>query len=551
LPAAVLAGSDTPLHFHEQVDRLVEAPLGGKLAAPATDSELCRRIWLDLIGRIPTAADARAYIDDPSPYKRVKLVDRLMQMPEFDRRLAVVFDLWLMERRPDQHVPRREWLEYLRRSFAANKPYDQLVREILEADGIDPARRPAAKFYLDRGGEPNTITRDVGRVFLGRDLACAQCHDHVYFDDYKQAHYQGLLAFFGRSYLVVDRPSGPSLGEKAEGEVAYRSVFKKKVEHKTGPRLLDTAELPDVPIAKGAEYVVAPSDKTHAIPSASRRAKLAPLLTSGSIPEFDRAITNRVWSLVMGRGLVHPFDFHHAENPPSHPELLHLLATEFRARKCDIKWLLRELVLTRTYARASEPPSDWSESDAAPERFSCAPLRPLTPEQIGWSVMQATGVVQNYYANAESSLFGSDSKLRDLVSLDRPRGRLKIELIEERVDSQLSQSVQEFVTHYGRPPGQSQDSADTTVQQALFLANGGTIRSWLAPSGQLVGKLQALSDTGMLADELYLAVLTRRPTAEEQAEAKSYLESHKDKRVEAIQDLAWSLLSSTEFRFNH
>jgi hypothetical protein len=165
--------------------------------------------------------------------------------------------------------------------------------------------------------------------------------------------------------------------------------------------------------------------------------------------------------------------------------------------------------------------------------------------------MQATGVVQNYYANAESSLFGSDSKLRDLVSLDRPRGRLKIELIEERVDSQLSQSVQEFVTHYGRPPGQSQDSADTTVQQALFLANGGTIRSWLAPSGQLVGKLQALSDSAMLADELYLAVLTRRPTAEEQAEAKVYLESHKDKRVEAIQDLAWSLLSSTEFRFNH
>ena len=150
-----------------------------------------------------------------------------------------VFDAMLMERRDDTHVPSGEWQGFLRRALAENMPYDQLVTEILSADGTDPQTRGAAKFYLDRLADPNLLTRDVGRMFLGRDIQCAQCHDHPLIDDYKQAHYYGIFAFLNRTTLFEDDKKVAVLAEKAEGDVTFTSVFKKKVTHKTGPRILD------------------------------------------------------------------------------------------------------------------------------------------------------------------------------------------------------------------------------------------------------------------------------------------------------------------------
>ena len=154
---------------------------------------------------IPTSAEARAFLDDPSAYKRQKLIDRLLAGPEYARRMQEVFDAMLMERRDDTYVPAPEWQGFLRRAFADNLPYDQLVTEILSADGTDPTTRGAAKFYLDRLADPNLLTRDVGRMFLGRDFQCAQCHDHPLIDDYKQAHYYGIFAFLNRTTLVRNR----------------------------------------------------------------------------------------------------------------------------------------------------------------------------------------------------------------------------------------------------------------------------------------------------------------------------------------------------------
>src|SRR5271157_5102577 len=268
-PSSTLAGAaaeTAPLHLslHERIDRLVDAKLAQELpgqspAAPATDAEFLRRAWLDLAGMIPTAAEARAFLDDPSPYKRRALIDHLLESPAYPRRMQQVFDVVLMERRPDLYVEAKPWREFLRQAFVENRPYDVLVRQILAADGTDPAHRPSARFLLAREGDPNVITRDVGRLFLGMDLQCCQCHDHPLIDGYKQQHYYGLYAFVSRTVLVGGKEADGTikpgsvalLGEKAEGDVTFSSVFKKKMIHKTGPRVLEGPSAAEPAMAKG------------------------------------------------------------------------------------------------------------------------------------------------------------------------------------------------------------------------------------------------------------------------------------------------------------
>lgn len=542
--------------LHAVIDREIEAKLNGQVAAPATDAEFLRRIYLDLTGIVPTSGEARAFLDDPSPYKRDRLIDRLLAGPQYPRRMEYVFDTMLMERRPDQNVPTPEWRAYLRKSFAENKPYDKLVAEILSADGSDPAHRAPSKFYLDRGGEPYLITRDVGRLFLGVDMQCAQCHDHPLVDDYKQAHYYGLHAFFSRSSLFTDPASKVvSLAEKAEGEVTFVSVFKKKVTNKTGPRLFDLPPVAEPTVPKGWEYLVAPNkDNTvRTVPRYSRLEQLAPRLTAKDVPAFRRNIANRLWAMMMGRGLVHPVDLHHGDNPPSHPALLDRLADELAAMHYDVKAFLRELALTRVYQRSTEPPPGASAEWNDPARYAVAALKPQSAEQLGWSVMQGLGFVADARARAEHAVDVADPKLRDILRTDAKRQRLRGEMIEASIDQQLAGNLGAFVNQFALAPGQSQDGAQPTVHQALFLANGYPIQGWLAPSGSnLVARLSKLADASSMAEELYLSLYARRPAEEERAEVARYLEKRgKDQRVQALQELAWALLASTEFRFNH
>ena len=174
--------------------------------SPATDAEFLRRIYLDLAGMIPTSAEARAFLDDPSAYKRQKLIDRLLAGPDYARRMQDVFDAMLMERRDDTHVPASEWQAFLRRAFADNLPYDRLVsRDPLGRRDRSQDPTEPRSFTSTAWRDPNLLTRDVGRMFLGRDIQCAQCHDHPLIDDYKQAHYYGIFAFLNRTSLFEDR----------------------------------------------------------------------------------------------------------------------------------------------------------------------------------------------------------------------------------------------------------------------------------------------------------------------------------------------------------
>jgi hypothetical protein len=541
------------LPLHERIDRLIEVGREGTLAAPAVDAEFLRRARLDLTGMIPEADEARAFLDDPSPYKRPKLVERLLAAPEFARRMEVVFDVMLMERRPDKSASSEPWQEFLRDAFARDVPYDELVRQVLRADGADPAHRGPARFVLDREGNPDALTRDVARLFLGRDLQCAQCHDHPNVDDYKQAHYQGLFAFFNRSYAIQDAQGRIlAFAEKADGDVTFASVFKKKVKHATRPRILDGPELAEPTVAKGQEYRAYPADKVRAIPTYSRRDQLPARLTSGDVPEFSRTIANRLWAMMMGRGLVHPPDMDHGGNPPSHPELLALLTREFAAMKFDVKAFLRELALTRTYQRSSEPPPGASAEASAPEALAVAALKPMSPEQMAWALMQATGLLASTRKTVEHERLDVDPKFRALAAIDAKRKAFVDDLVERAIYERLKGNVRPFVSHFGGAPGQTQDGGQATVDQALFVANGQPIQGWLGPSGgNLTGRLAALNDASALAEELYLAVLTRRPTADEKAEVAGFLAGRDKDRAQAVGELAWALVASTEFRFNH
>ncbi|RUL85960.1 DUF1549 domain-containing protein [Tautonia sociabilis] len=549
--------AEAELSLHERIDRLIEAKLDAPPAAPATDGEFLRRAYLDLAGTIPSPEEARAFLDDPSPYKRDRLVDRLLELPSYARRMQYVFDATLLERRGDQHVPRADWEAFLLRCFAENVPYDEFVRRILEADGSEPPeQRAPAKFILERGADPDLLTRDIGRLFLGRDLQCAQCHDHPLIEDYKQAHYYGLRAFLDRTSLFTDpKTSRAMLAEKAEGETTFQSVFRKSVTHTTAPRILDLEPIadPELPENEAERYEVAPAKDVRSIPKYSRFDQLAPSLASDDVDAFSRTIANRLWALMMKRGLVHPLDLDHADNPPSHPELLDLLANSIRAMDYDIKAFLRELARTRAYRRSSEPPPGASEDLVEPSRFAVAGLEPLSPEQLAWSLMQALGVVDAHRQQAEADLDALEADLCDLCREDRDRIANRPWRIEQMVHDRLAGNVRGFVQIFGASEGQPDSSVESSVHQALFLSNGPLVQSWLNPSGtNLTARLAAIEDPAAVAEPLYLAVLSRRPSEEERAEVVSYLESRgADQRAAAVRELAWALVTCSEFRFDH
>lgn len=359
LLVAISAGAQTAEPLHVQIDRLLdEAHPNGKTAL-ASDAEFMRRVSLALSGMIPTAAQARAFIADTAPDKRARLIDQLLASPEYVRWMAVRLDVMLMERRAEKHGKVAEWREYLESSVAANKPWDQLVREMMSYDGADEKTRGMGRWLLEREGDPNALTRDVGRIFLGKDMACAQCHDHPRIAEYLQRDYYGLQAFFCRTSLFQPDESKPGhLTEKPEGEATFTSVFT-KVGGSTRPRLFAEAELTDPVVPAAEQWVVAPDPKDknkRPVPKFSRRAQLATVLGDGHHPAFRRNIANRLWSFMFGRGLVEPLDLHHAGNPPTNPALMDLLTEGIAAVKFDMKAFLRELALTQTFQQSMELP---------------------------------------------------------------------------------------------------------------------------------------------------------------------------------------------------
>lgn len=541
---------DDSAPLHVRIDAAILAKIDTPVAARSDDAEFVRRLYLDLAGRIPSADEARRFFADPATDKRSRLIDRLLAGDDYPRRMQIVFDAMLMERRADKHIPSPQWQAFLVESFRANKPYHRLVREILSSDGSDADSRAAAKFYLDREADANLLTRDIGRIFLGMDLQCAQCHDHPLIDDYLQSDYYGIYAFVSRSYVFTAKGDKTvTLAEKGEGDVTFTSVFTEE-SGSAMPRLPagETAEEPT--FEKGEEYVVAPADNVRPVPKYSRRARLPELLASGDDVRFRRNIVNRLWGMMMGRGLVHPYDLDHSDNPPSHPELLDTLADEFVAMNFDVKRFLRELALSETYQRSSVLPESVAASDEpAEELYAVAILRPLSPEQLAASLMQATGAIESQRRAAVAAV---DPRTRDLLETDDERRSVREIRANDQLHDRLRGQLNEFATRFGGQPGTTPVNFDSTVHQALYMANGTRVSGWLkSSSGNLVDRLSSERDPRRAADDLYLSVLSRMPSDEERREVSELFATSEGESAAELGQLAWALLASAEFRLNH
>lgn len=535
-PAAVAPAPVEPLSA--QIDRLIAAKLPDydKVAAPvASDLEFFRRVSLDLTGSIPTAKQSREFLADQAPDKRAKLIDHLLASPEFARQLARVLDVMLMQRRPQQNVPIADWKAFLYQACLENRPWDQLVAEILSADGTDAETRAASRFYLDRGGEVNLITADIGRIFMGVNLECAQCHNHPHVEDWKQSHYYGISAYLVRSSLFNDKGK-QVFQELAVGEVKFESVFDirdkiSKGPQTTLPRVFDGMMEFEPKFDFGQEYARAPAKDVRPIPNFSRRAQLADAIIAPTNKQFRRNIANRLWATVMGRGLVHPLENDHSENLASHPELLDVLADNIAARKYDMRAFLKDLLLTKTYQRSSLRTPEQQATPAPDDAtFAVAIMRPMSAEQLAWSLMEATGIAEIYRVNQ-----GKDRS-------------------EAKLYAQLAGVEQHYVSLFGGEPGKPLKDFEATVEQTLYLSNNETVLGWLRPAGKnLCQRLLDLPPTDFqaMAEDLYLSCLTRLPSAEEVQELSAYMADRAETRSVAYQELIWALVTSAEFRFNH
>ena len=329
------------------------------------------------------------------------------------------------------------------------------------------------------------------------------------------------------------------LGEKAEGDVTleFTSVFTQET-GKTQPRLLNLPEIPD-PKGMEKQYVTPPKKNVASVPKYSRRLQLAKAMIDHDNIDFRRNIVNRLWAMMLGRGLVEPLDVLHSANAATHPELLTELADEFHNHKYDIAWLLRELALTDAYQRASRR----QLPDQVPPPYAVANLKPMSPEQLAWSVMEATGVVANSAASIEAAHLKKDPK-KGPQHVKDPKWR------EEALHAALKANVDQFVAQFASVGGQ-RTSYDASAKQALFLVNGPLLGKWLVPNSEnLTDRLRKVDDPRELATELYSCALSRLPTDDEVLEIESYLVSAKDRGL-AVQELVWALISSAEFRFNH
>ncbi|HUG17375.1 MAG TPA: DUF1553 domain-containing protein [Planctomycetaceae bacterium] len=534
--------SDIPAEepLHARIDQLILAAGEGTTPADSSgESEFFRRLMLDLSGRIPTREETVAFLADESADKRAQAIDRMLASSDYPRRMQELFHVILMERRGDDE----NWLRFLRAAFEENLPWDRIVRTILIPEPDDEKFQGAGYFLTGRLISEGAmapvdvpgLTRDVGRLLAGVDLQCAQCHDHLEYEDYKQQDFQGLLMIFENVETRRD-VKFPAVTEKLmTSPQQFQSVFVQ--EPRTTEPVVPGGEI--IPIATfpaGEEYLVPPDKKqrTPGVPKFSPLKALANGLTSAENELFARNIANRMWFVMMGRGLIEPLDLNHSQNPASHPELLDLLARELTAHQFDLKWFLRELALSETYQRSSRLPE--SDSQIDPRSFLVAQEKRLSAEQLFWSTLIATGEAERLRAGTKPEQAHEPHSLEQLVERHASLKSLK----------------KEFLKTFANPPQEPEITFEPSVKAALYLMHDKQVLELLeSREGNLAQRLNAQQDNRKLVEDLFLTVFSRMPEEAELQQTVAYLESHQSQRAEAIGQLAWAMLASTEFCVNH
>ncbi len=483
------------------VDRLVWDKLqrlGIEPSEPCDDATFLRRVSLDTIGTLPTAEEARAFLEDASPDKRARLVDALLARPEYVDYWSM---RWLDILRADQlavtpqgTVAMQRWLK---RHFAENRPYDQFARELLTVQGNTSAEGPGAFYKVVK--DPQEAAESISQLLLGVRIECAKCHHHPS-ERWTQADHVGFANFF----------TGVTLKNLPNGEQAIVAQGGKDLPHPRTGELVSTQAL-------GAEA----ADLTGVT---DRRQVLADWMTSPENPFFARAIANRLWTHYFGRGLVEPMDDLRETNPATNEPLLQALAQHLHEVRFDLKAFTRTLLNSRVYQldSAAKP----GNADDV-QNFSHAYFKSLPAEVLLDAICQVTGVPEEFNG--------------------WPVGYRAIQVWDNRMPSY-------FFTIFGRPVRASvcecERSSEPSIAQALHLLNAPEITSKLT---HRKGRIRQLADSPRtpteIIDDLYLTALSRFPTNDERTLVLPIFGELE--RREAAEDLLWAILNTREFVFNH
>jgi hypothetical protein len=478
---------------------------GIRPVGPATDAEFMRRAYLDLVGRIPSPSEVQGFLEDPSSNRREALVERLLEHLDHATHLAAVWRNILLPSEIDLSrlggtVKFDEWLAA---RLAENRGYDEIVRELLTAEGRVAESGPLL-FYAALRLNPEELAGRTSRAFLGVRMECAQCHDH-FFDDISQNDFWSFAAFFAR----ISRPRGKM--EMTSPVLAVRDNQQGDV---TIPDSADVVppRLPGSPVAI--------LDSADGPP---RREVLVDWLTSPNNGQFARATVNRVWAHLFGRGLVEPVDDMRPDNKPIAPEVLETLSRNFAASEFDLRGLFRAIVLSKTYQLASR--SEYNDP-ARTLHFAQMNIKSFTAEQLYDCIAVAT---------------------RQEVNAAGPVNQPGLERFADT-------SRQAFVQQFRAPADQVTDY-HAGIPQALTLMHGGLIHNAtdVATSGLLKSLAAPFFTDEQRIDTLFLATLSRYPTDTERDLMLETISaaSTDTERQQALGDMLWALLNSAEFTFNH
>ena len=499
-----------PIQAHNWIDHLQFARFKVLRLFPsdvAGDPEFLRRSYLDAIGTLPSPDEARAFLGDIRPDKRARLIDALLGRTEFDDFWTLKWsDVLRVEERTLDPKGAAAYRDWIRASIAGRKPFDQFARELLTASGGTYANPPAN--YYRRTRDPEELGENTAQTFMGTRLLCAKCHNHP-FERWKQDDYYSLAAFFAR----VDRKGEFTRKDKFDlheliGEETIGVAGQGFVKH---PRT-------ESPVSPGLATVgFSPPLSSTGDP----RPAFAEWLTRPDNPYFARAMANRIWFHLLGRGIVDPVDDLRESNPPSNPALLDALARDFAARGFDLRHTVRTIMNSRTYQLSSTP----NATNAADERFFSRSI----PQRLSAEVLlDALGQV----TESPDEFAG------------KPTGTRAVHLVP------VNKQRHAFLRLFGQPARESvcecERAPEPTLGQSFALIGGEAIESRLRRPGNRIGRLLAAGkQDGEIVRELYLAALSREPSGKESANALAYV-GGKDRRT-ALEDLLWAILNSKEF----
>ena len=519
------------------------------------DTTFLRRASLDLIGVLPTADEARAFTKETRPDKRERLIEALLDRPEFADFWAMKWaDLFRVEEKTLDRKGVATFHAWIRDSVATNKPLDEFVRELVSARG-STYEQPPSNFYRAMR-DPITRAETVAQLFLGIRLQCAKCHNHP-FDRWTQTDYYGWTNWFSRvKYEVLEnRRRDTNDQHEFDGEQLVLLADSGDVDHPaTGkpvpPRFLtDTSALNEPEYEKdrsrsretsGRAEKVANRTLTSSATVTSvtdRLLQLSEWLTSPNNRRFAETQVNRVWFHLMGRGIVDPIDDFRATNPPSNPALLQALTDDFVSHRFDVKHLIRTIVSSRTYQVSAMPNETTRDDDS---NFSHAAVRRLSAEQLADSLSLVLDVRLSFDGYPEGTRASQLAGAR----------------VIRRRDGGPS-SGDSFLTTFGKPPRlqacECERSEDSTLAQTFQLVSGPILNDLLATSDNRIKRWatpDASASMEAMFEEVFWTILSRPPSPTELAAVRMHIASSNDRRAN-LEDIVWGLLNSDEFLLRH